>query len=209
MAKALWDRPWTFSQRRIPHRRAMASGVPQVRNILHGIVLRLLLFKISGSVWGSWWVFKSEGKIKGWFPSIFPRIFVYHLLIKSVVKVEMEMHFSTRSYTHLPQSKAPTSHTILIELLRLLPPGKTWPSAGHAHLRGWTSSPPSSALRISEEGILTGTVNPSPWILLAFSSAPASSPVSFLPIFEKPLRRHVSAHWWSLLTSHSVLNPQQ
>ena len=33
------------------------------------------------------------------FPSIFPRIFFYHLLIKSVIKVEMEMQFRTLSYT--------------------------------------------------------------------------------------------------------------
>lgn len=76
------------------------------------------------------------------------------------------------------------------------------PKAGHL-------PPPSSALNISEEGTLNGTVNPSPWILLAFSSALASAPVSFLPIFEKPLKRGISAHWCSFLTSHSVLNTEQ
>lgn len=99
-----------------------------------------------------------------------------------------------------PQVQSSLSTCVLCPLARPRHPLATpTPEAGHL-------PPPSSALNISEEGTLNGTVNPSPWILLAFSSALASAPVSFLPIFEKPLRRRVSAHWCSFLTSHSVLN---
>lgn len=119
------------------------------------------------------------------------------------------MHFSTGSYTHLPQSKAPASRTtphwaygVLCHLARPRRPLATPTS------KAGCLPPPHCALRISEEGTLIGTGNPSPWILLAFSSAPTSAPVSFLPIFEKPLGRGDSAHWCSFLTSHSVLNPQ-
>ena len=142
------------------------------------------------------------------FPSIFPRIFFYHLLIKSVIKVEMEMQFRTLSYTG---TETPSLHTLLNECPALscplmiphCPPAMSTSGAGRQH-------PLCPAFTVSGRRILIGAVSPSyPLHLMVFSTAPVSAPASFFPFFEKLLKRGVSIHWLSFLTSHSTLNPQQ
>ena len=79
-------------------------------------------------------------KSKRSFPSIFPRIFFYHLLIKSVIKVEMEMQFRTLSYTQ-GQKPQPCSPSSASALHTPLPPDDASLSTGHVCLRSWASTP--------------------------------------------------------------------
>lgn len=121
------------------------------------------------------------------------------------------MHFRTLSYTYLLQSKAPTRHTLLTECVTssclltrtCCPLAISTSGTGHQH-------PLCSALTTSEKGILTGAVNPSyPLYLSGIFHCPCFCSGLFSSFFEKLLKRGVSIHWLSFLTSHSILNPQQ
>ena len=123
-------------------------------------------------------------KSKRSFPSIFPRIFFYHLLIKSVIQVEMEMQFRTLSYTQgqKPQpcslSSASALHTPLPPDAASLSMARSTSGAGHQH-------PLCPAFTLSGRGILTGALSPShPLHLMVFSTAPVSAPASFLPFLK-------------------------
>lgn len=108
-------------------------------------------------------------------------------------------------------TETPSLHTLLNECPALscplmiphCPLAMSISRAGHQH-------PLCPAFTISGRQILIGAVSPSyPLHLMVFSTAPVSAPASFFPFFEKLLKRGVSIHWLSFLTSHSTLNPQQ
>lgn len=159
-------------------------------------------FKISGSVEGFWWVFKSEGKSKRSFPSIFPRIFFYHLL-KSVIKVEMEMQFRTLSYT---QGQKPQPYTR--SSMSALHSPASWlyltlamstSGAGHQH-------PLCPAFTISGRWILIGGKSLLPLVSYGIFHCPCFCSSLFFSFFWKTSQKR-SLHSLAFL-SHIPLNPQ-
>lgn len=120
----------------------------------------------------------------------------------------MEIHFRTTCYTHLPQSKTPTPHTILTECMTVscLLTRPCGPPQKLLHLL-------CSALTISKEIFISWYTSYSLdlsgiFLWLCFLVFSCDHSVSFLPFLKKNLKRGVSTHWLFFLTSHSILQPQ-
>ena len=111
-------------------------------------------------------------------------------------------------HTSPPQSKTPTSRSLLFGRPPPRPRGKTSPSTGHLHLRCWTPSPTllcSHDLPRRDPHWHSKTM---PLDLSGSFLCPGLCSRFFSSYFEKLLER-VSPHWCSFLTSHSILKPQQ
>ena len=186
----------------------MVSGFPQVQNILHGIVLNTTTsFKISGSVEGFWWVFKSEGKKQKKLSLNLSK----NILLPPVNKICDKSGNGNAVQDSLLHTRTETP--TLLTLLSERPahsPAPWWCLTAHR------PCPPQelginthSALlfTISGRGMLTGALSPSyPLHLMVFSTAPVSAPASFLPFFWKTSQKR-SLHSLAFL-SHIPLNRQ-
>lgn len=184
----------------------MVSGFPPVQNILHGIVLNTTTsFKISGSVAGFWWVFKSEGKKAKKLSLNLSK----NILLPPVNKICDKSGNGNAIQDSLLHTRTETP--TLFTLLQCPAPSPA----------SWCTASLSMALSPQELGINTHSallslsqgegssgcfISPShPLHLMVFSTAPVSAPASFLP-FLKNFLKEVSIHW--LFLSHIPLNPQ-
>lgn len=188
----------------------MVSGFPQVQNILHGIVLNTTTsFKISGSVAGFWWVFKSEGKKQKKLSLNLSK----NILLPPVNKICDKSGNGNAIQDSLlhTRTETPTLLTLLSECPAHSP--ASWCRLtvhGHVHLRSWASTPSLPCFHsLRERDPHRCFKSLPPLASYGIFHCPCFCSSLFPSFFEKLLKRGVSIHWLSFLTSHSTLNPQQ